>query len=215
MADFYQVVTPPTSQPVTLQEAKDHCKIQHNAEDALVTAWIIGATNRIESHLNRCFVQRQIDCFVETLDTPSDTFGAKTRGYQSYLPHVDLLRSPLVSVDGVAVSRDGTFEDFTDYNVIKSAGYWRVRFGEDNFTFNGFGEIDDIPQPLRIRFTAGYGAAADVPEEAKTAIKQLVAYWWANRGDADPDTLLSSKGTTGIPDFIMIPISHLRVRGVF
>jgi uncharacterized phiE125 gp8 family phage protein len=39
----------------------------------------------------------------------------------------------------------------------------------------------------RIRFTAGFGAAADVPSPIKLGIKMLAAHWYSNREAVGPD----------------------------
>jgi len=65
-----------------------------------------------------------------------------------------------------------------DYNLKPSSGFSKVVFEEVNES------PDCVPYPYQVAFTAGYGATAStVPDPIKLAIKQIVAYWYKNRGD--------------------------------
>ena len=60
-------------------------------------------------------------------------------------------------------------------------GFSRVLF--ENGIFDASPDLN-VPYPLKITFTAGYGAAADVPSDIKTALKAHIAFMYENRGDA-------------------------------
>ena len=104
---------------------------------------------------------------------------------------MDIKRAPLLTLTEVALSVDGVYTATTDYLLKNTAGFPRLIFP------NGWSGVDgpnDTAYPLRVNFTAGYGAVEDtVPEEFKVAIKQHVAFMFANKGD------VKSSGENGIP----------------
>jgi len=167
--DYYEIATPPASDPVTLAEAKAWCRVTHDAEDAIFTALISAVTVKAEMYTNRFFVTRSVTGHFASL-----MCSAYERGL-----FLKIRRSPLIDVSAIEVTVDGGQETVStdDYAVKQAAGFSRVIFSEMNHS------PDVVPYPWEIDFTAGYGAAADVPEPIKTAIKGTVAHWYANRGD--------------------------------
>ena len=47
--DFYEIKTAATELPVTLEEAKDWCRITHTSEDVLIDSLIQAATTSLEA----------------------------------------------------------------------------------------------------------------------------------------------------------------------
>lgn len=167
--DYYDIVIPPAEEPVTLAEAKAWCKVTHTAEDAIFTALLTAATQKAEKFTNRVFIERTFTGFFAGLECSKFEKGL----------YLALRRGPLLSVATVKVTVDDAQETAStdDYNVKQTSGFSRVIFSE-------FSESPDvIPYPWQVDFTAGYGAAADVPEPIKVAIKEAVCYWYSNRGD--------------------------------
>lgn len=167
--DYYQVVTVPAEEPVTLTEAKDWCRITTTADDTLVTALISSARIFGEKYCNRIFITTGIDCYFNGLDySNSETYG-----------FIQLRRSPLISITAVSIYSGGSYTATTDYILRESSSFSRLIFQ------NGLEHDADTDQPfiLKVEATFGYGSAADVPEEIKTALKQHIAFLYENRGD--------------------------------
>jgi uncharacterized phiE125 gp8 family phage protein len=164
------LITPPAAEPVTLAEAKAHLKLDTDDDDALVTSLIAAARARTEWHTGRALVTQS---WVYNLDV---------------WPHgglVEVPLPPLASVTSVTVYAEddsATVLDASHYRVDTASAPGRLALknalSPPVVTLRG---IDGVA----IRFTAGYGGAADVPESIRQAILVTVADLYANRGDDD------------------------------
>ena len=169
MQDLYSVTTPASEQPIVFNTASNWCRDIAVADTTLVTSLIAACTDIFESQSNRVFVQRSItgkfDCFQSTR--------------LEYKPFVEIRRSPLVSVFEVRVNGDAL--DLSEYVVKDSQGFSRI-------LFLGSHTLDeDLAYAIEVDFVVGYGAAADVPEDVKTAIQQWILLLYENRGDISTD----------------------------
>ncbi len=200
MGDLYTITVPPAELPVTLAEAKAFMKITSTAEDTLINALIQAATDQLESYTGQFFVERTVQGIFSSL------LIAKTEVY----PYVKIRRAPLKSVTSVQVSSEGSFVD-EEYQIKKhNHGFSRILFPSFDTS------IDDTPYPLQIVFVAGYGAAADVPDQVKIAIMEYVNFLYRNRGDcldAGACGVLNQSG--GIPPLIKSLVSSFRIIEVF
>lgn len=159
-----QIVTPPALEPVTLDDAKAHLKVDTADEDALIATLVTAARARAEWHLGRALVAQS---WIQWLDC--------------WQGAVEIALPPLIAVTSVtAFARDGgeTSIDPADYFVDTASAPGRVAFDRA------------APPDLRARnavaiaFDAGYGAAAeDVPAPIREAILAIVADLHTNRGD--------------------------------
>jgi len=195
--DRYDVIIPPAEEPVTLTEAKAWCKITHSSEDALITALIKSATSKLELYTNRVFVERTFTGFFSGLECSK---------YERGL-YFALRRAPLLSVSTIEVTEDDVQVTVSadDYNVKETAAFSRVIFSELN------NSPDVIPYPWQVDFTAGYGAAADVPEPIKTMIKQYVCFLYTNKGDCAD----AGGKTGGIPEIVRAIADEYRIVNTF
>ena len=57
----YQVITPASTYPVSLTEAKSHLKVDTTADDTYITSIIKAATQLSEEYTNRFFIDTVID----------------------------------------------------------------------------------------------------------------------------------------------------------
>jgi uncharacterized phiE125 gp8 family phage protein len=159
-----QLITPPAIEPVTLDEAKLHLKVDTTDDDALIATLITAARVRAEWHTGRAWITQSWmlwrDCWADCVEIP--------------LP-------PLQTVTAVTVyAPDGTATviDPSTYTVDAASQPARIAFS------------CIAPIALRaingvaIAFDAGYGATADtVPAPVREAILEIVAELYANRGD--------------------------------
>ena len=151
------------TEPVTLTEAKSHLRVTASDDDTLITSLITAARQACEDYCSRAFITQ----------TWKATFNGLENGSRLTLP-----RPLLISVSSVKYknsSGDLTLVSSSDYEVDADSEPGVIRF-------------DDIPafdtkyqNPLQVIYTAGYGAAADVPEDIKLAIKFAVAIWYEAR----------------------------------
>jgi len=156
--------TAPTVEPVTLDEAKLHLKVDSADDNPLITALIATARELAERETKRAFVTQIWELIL-------DTAGGE----------IEVPKPPLQSVESITViDKEGgeTVVDASKYDVDKaqnSYGRVRLRSGSSWPAHRGFASFI-------VEFKAGYGnAAADVPEALKQAILQLIAHLYENR----------------------------------
>ncbi|MDQ3275172.1 MAG: head-tail connector protein [Actinomycetota bacterium] len=161
------LVAPPATEPITLAEAKAHCRVTHSAEDDLIGAYVSAARQYAEEYTRRAFV-------TQTWRATLDAFPYRS-GSRLLLPRPPLLAVTEVAyTDGSGVSQivaAGSYTSIADpvapYLLPLYAAEWPT--------------ARDYTGAVRVTYTAGYGAAAAVPEAIKSAIRLMVAHFSANR----------------------------------
>ncbi len=147
---------------VTLSEMKEFLKVTNALEDTLIQSLINAAIFRAEKKMNR-------DILTANWINFRDTF----------FSDLTLRRGAFQSLTTVEFLQSGSY-------VVLAATEFIVRIG------GSFGVICEINAPdsgtecnlVKISFKTGFGdAAANVPEDIKTAIKFDVSNLYSNRGD--------------------------------
>jgi len=163
------IVSPSTVLPLTLEEVKDHLRVDCEDEDALLAAYVRAECENVESTLNRSLVTRTIDLYLDGF--PGGSF--------------DLPRSPVQSVTGVnytvkgATGVYGSTVDAATYTLDTAAVPNRVVLKAGK---NWPAAVLEADRPVRVRYIAGYGdAGSDVPESIRTAILLRVGDRYENR----------------------------------
>lgn len=154
------VTTPPASEPVTLQELKDHLRLNDNSEDAQLSAYITAARTTFEHKTGLALMPTTFRQHMPTLNQTTH-----------------LMRAPITAVTSVS------YFDVNDTLQTTTTGYTT-----DTITVPGSVTFTSLPATSTTRtpvayvtFTAGYANAAAVPEPIKLAIKLLAAHWHNNR----------------------------------
>jgi uncharacterized phiE125 gp8 family phage protein len=182
VVDNYVVTVAPAETPVTLAEAKAFCRVDVDltADDTLITALIDSVVATGEQYTNRCFVTRTIEGYYSGMCT--------SQLEQSYFLHVR--RAPLIAISAVEYYSDDAYTAFTDFTLRQTHGFSRILFpsGVTDAVIDA-----DAVYPWKVTFTAGYGAAADVPQDIKQALLAHVNFLYENRGDVIAD------GKIGMP----------------
>lgn len=178
MTDYYEITTAPATPPLTTSEAKEFLRVDNSADDALIEALVMAATNQGEKYTNRVFIERTITGFFSGFDFSQ---------FERY-PFITLRRAPLGVINSIKVMLNDALEDIpsADYQLKKSSGFARILFLVSI-------SADDVPYPVEVGFDIGYGKPGEVPDDIKTAIKQHVLFLYENRGDVQPE------GGKGIP----------------
>lgn len=161
-----KLITPPASEPVTLDELKAYARIDEDADDELVTSLGIAAREHIETVLGRQLVTATYEMTLPAF--PGDGV-------------IRLVRPPVQSIVSLSY-RDRQGDTVTmlpaDYQIdlqadpatVHPVRYWPVA-----------GSYIDA---VTVRYVAGYGDPADVPERIKLAIMALTAWWYEQREPA-------------------------------
>lgn len=152
------VITPPATPLVPLADAKAMLLVDHTADDALITAMIAAATIEAQGVAARSFV-------TQTLQLALDAWPADGA--------VRLPFPPLATVTSVKY-----FDADNVEQTISAADYIVIADTTPGLLVPASGKAwpTDLRSfsPIRIRYTAGYGAAADVAASAQGEIVQLV-----------------------------------------
>lgn len=157
--------TAPATEPVTVAEAKAYSRIDISADDTVVSNMITMARRELEKIKRRTFVTTTYDYFLDCF--PSS----------DYVPII-FPRPPLVSITSIKYyDTDGVQQTWSStlYELDKNIQPGRVKpvDGESWPTTdtNKYGLVE-------IRYVAGYGAAAAVPQEFKHELFAIVAHWY-------------------------------------
>jgi uncharacterized phiE125 gp8 family phage protein len=157
--------TAPSSEPVTLAEMRSHLGIiqpTDTARDTIISGRIISARQWAEQYTRRAFITQTWTAYGE--DFP----------YDSANNHAIDLKSALISVTHVkyldacgvqqTLAASGYLVDTVSNRIVPAYGEsWPAVRRQSN--------------SVQIEYVCGYGAAADVPESIKDAIKFIVGQW--------------------------------------
>ena len=165
-----KVITPPAIEPVTLEEAKLHLRVDGEDEDSLISNLIVAAREWCESYQNRAYVTQVLELALDRWP---------------YGDTIELPRAPLQSVVKIEYIDDVDLEmlDVDRYTVDDYAFVGRV-------VLNPGARWPAARLPaangVKVLYVAGYGdAAEDVPQRIRQAIIALVAHWF-DHGRCDP-----------------------------
>ena len=158
----YTQVTAPTTEPISLQEAKDYLRVDSNVEDTLITALIKAARSKVENDTWRKMI-------TQTLLLSMDKNEVKK--------FIGITGSPIQTINYVK---------YFDINVVQqtlSTGSYQPNLLNEPAII----EITDMPDmadrmnALQIEFVCGYGVAASVPEDLKLAMLLLIGHYYEHR----------------------------------
>lgn len=155
----------PATEPITLQEAKAHLRVDLDDEDTIITVLIGVSRGTLESETNRAFIRRgfsmKMDCFplCNTIE----------------LQHGD------VEAETVEVKY---FDESEAEQTLDSSTYWVDTHGpiarivtRDTWP----GTYDGRPNSVSINYDAGYADADAVPLPIKQAMLLLIGHLYENR----------------------------------
>lgn len=161
-----KITTAPLVEPISVEEARSHLRIDHDGEDDLLERLIAQARTYCEDVSQRALITRTYTAYLDVF--PACAFA---------LPY-----PPLLAVTSIKYTdEDGNQSTYSSANylvdahrepgrvVLKSTSSW------PNVTLK---EINGV----EIIWTAGYGAtAASVPPRYKQAILLLLGHYYENR----------------------------------
>jgi uncharacterized phiE125 gp8 family phage protein len=160
---------PPAIEPVTLDEAKAHLRLDTDTDDAYVSALIVAARERVELFLRRALI-------TQTFEYTLDQFLASS--------FIDLPRPPLRSVDWIKyIDAAGNQQTLPPEVYVVDAS--SNEMGRVALAWNQFWPITRWSiNSIVIRFVAGYGdKAEDVPQAIRHGILIEISNLYENRED--------------------------------
>lgn len=165
-----KLITQPASFPVTLAEAKAHCRVEDSAEDATLNGLIAAATDYVEQYTGKALItqtwQLTLDGFFDSILLPKNPIQSITAiRYFNVAGDIQTLSDEYYTADitgdpaWVVINSDKTWPDTLDgVNVVQ------------------------------INFLAGYTA---VPPSIKHAILMIIAQWFDNRSAASDKAMIA------------------------
>ncbi len=150
------IVTEPTEEPITLDQAKAHLRVDTDDDDAYILGLIKVAREYAETATRRALITQTWKYYLE--DWPKGD-------------HIDIPMAPLQSVSLITYENSaGTVATWaaTEYVVdtYSTPGRVVLAYGKSwpNATLN-------VSNPICITFICGYGTPDDIPEMLKAAMK--------------------------------------------
>lgn len=175
------LVTAPAAEPLSLAEAKLHLKVDSDTtDDTLISDLIAAAREVFEQETGRQVI-------TATWELKLDRFPSGA---------VEIFKAPLLAVSAVTyVDTSGTSQtwDSGEYQVDAFAGPFArpgLLYPKADYTYP---ETRAIHDAVTVRFTAGYGAAADaVPESVRAVLKMILGGLYTHRESHITGTIISS-----------------------
>jgi uncharacterized phiE125 gp8 family phage protein len=160
-----KLITAATTYPITLADAKLHCRVDTNADDALINALITAATELAEQKTGRALMTQTWEL---TLDAFPEAFELTRVPVQSItsLKYYDTA-GVQQTLSNALYSLDSADEFGYAYVVPVYNGAWPTSRDQIN--------------AVALRFVAGYTDAAAVPEGIKQWIRLMVSTMYENR----------------------------------
>jgi uncharacterized phiE125 gp8 family phage protein len=161
------LITAPTVEPISVEEAALHCRITPQDEYSYLQTLITAARKRLENVCWSAFVTQTWKYWLD-----------------SFNPQKAIPRSPLISVSWLKyIASDGaepTTVASTVYETAEQNGISFLRLKYNQTWPSRRGYYDDVT----LQVVCGYGATADsVPEPIRHALKLYVGHLYMNRGD--------------------------------
>lgn len=192
-----KLITAPSVEPLTLQEAKDQLRINTTDQDARITAYIAAARQFCENFTNRAFITQTWELWLDSIsymwkDARGPWWDGTREGPLSLLSQqaveIDIPRPPLISLVTVTTF-DVNDNETTFYDSGNTASLETDTISEPGRIHLTYGTIwpGNLRRmnAVRIQYQAGYGATSDtVPGPIKVAIAELVTHYYENRGDS-------------------------------
>lgn len=182
--------TGPAQEPVTLSEAKAHLRVTNTSEDTLITNLIVSARQSAEIYTDRVFITQTWQQFFDSLSSRQSIpwwDGTREGAVNFFTPNsLEMPKAPLKSVVLIQSFDDldvATIFADTNYQVSSYTGINPPRGRITLRTGAAWPFGTRNADGLEIEFVAGYGVAADVPQQIKQAILEEVTFRYENRGD--------------------------------
>jgi uncharacterized phiE125 gp8 family phage protein len=189
------LLTGPAAEPLELDDAKAHLRIDGEDEDALLGSLITTSRMHVEAALGLALITQQwrwqADCWPK---------GSA----------VELMTRPLQGVTGVRV-----YDAAGTAQVIDAAEYIVDGVGQNaGLPARVVAKSGRWPDPglraggIHIDFTAGFGnTPGDVPEQIRQALRLLVAHWFEVRNPVHIGSM-----ATRVPETVSELLMPFRVR---
>lgn len=190
MLGNFKLITAPVSEPLSLDDAKDHLGIMadETGEDDKILSYISAARAVVES-------QSGLQLLTATYDVYFDRFESEMVIHKSPIQSITSIK--YIDTDGVEQTisaSDYKLNDVRKFPSIKAAygKSWPSTRCEDN--------------AVVIRFVSGFTSSTLVPDQAIHAIKLLIRQWYDS-----PNNVEIGHGVKTLPFAVKVLINQIKV----
>jgi uncharacterized phiE125 gp8 family phage protein len=162
------LIEPPSSEPLSLLEAKNYLRVEHSADDTLIGAMIAAARMQVESRTRRALM-------TQTWRLVLDRWPSSGTIASPASPLREVIAARVRDQAGDAQALD---TDIFIANTASSPGL--IAFDAGRVIH----PVQDVAS-IEVDIEAGYGAASDVPAPLVQAIRLLLARAYEYRGEPD------------------------------
>lgn len=193
---MFTVVTPPSGEPLSLDEAKAHLVVDIDDDDALIGSLITVAREKCESYLSRSFLTTAYKRTYAGFPGQRSRYGTGSMGLGSafasmygYVPERFLVASGqpfnvpwarLISVTSI------TYLDLTGTRQTLDPSAYDYEPGDGGLIVPAYGTTWPSARvhlsSVQLNLTYGYGPdPADVPEVIKQGMRLMIGHMYNNR----------------------------------
>lgn len=172
-----KVITQPSDEPITLAEAKAHCKISDTTEDGYLTRQIRAARRFGENYSGLSFLTQKREIKLDAFPCGVITI--------PYGPVQTVTSFTYIKTDETT----GTLVLNTDFRQSTNAGVTRLE------AISSWPSTNVQIDAVTIQYTCGYTDTGEdyLPEEIPEAVGKTVARMYEKRGDEDSGPVLTDE----------------------
>jgi uncharacterized phiE125 gp8 family phage protein len=166
------LITPPVLEPISVQEAKEHCRVDLTDEDALIDGYVQAARMHIETITGRALITQQ--------------WAMRLDGWPCWIdvPKPPLISTVLLPVAITYVDTAGASQTLatTQYRIDAPSGPTAGRGRIEAAYGVTWPSLQGVLNNATVTFWAGYGVSGDtVPRPIRQAMLLLIGHWYRNR----------------------------------
>jgi uncharacterized phiE125 gp8 family phage protein len=157
----FQVVTQPTTEPLTLLEVKNHLRIDGNFDDALLGSFITSARMYFESQCEISIASQELLLALDSFDD------------MVYLP-----RGPVQSIQDIGYADSENNQQYMDdwiEDLVSNPARITPAFGQS------WPATAEVVNAVQVSYTTGYSTPSMVPKLLKSGMLFYVAHLYENR----------------------------------
>ena len=179
------LVTGPALEPVSLEEAKQHCRIDSTDDDGLLAGYILAARSHCETYTRRAFITQTWDyrisnAYADNLCV-SGWPAVRQGGY--WYPRITLPKPPLISVTSIS------YVDTAGATQTLAADQYLVNpYSNEGIIDPAYGvtwpQVRTQMNAITVRFVCGYGTNPGNVQElerVRQAMLLMIGSWYENR----------------------------------
>lgn len=159
-----ELITAPSVEPVTLEEAKAHLRVSNSYEDDLISALIVSAREFVEGYTGRALITQTRKVYMDR-----------------FYPVISLPYPKLQTVSSIKYIDENGTEQTVDSSIYRefSSDYTSQIILKDS---EDYPDTESEPKVVNIEYICGYGDAADsVPQGIKQAMLLQIGGWFRHR----------------------------------